>query len=343
MRVISFLVCVFLLISDFLVAQKFTDNDFQAYIKKYKPAAINEMKLYRIPASITLAQGLHESGAGKSTLAIATNNHFGIKCQKEWTGEKYYYDDDEKNECFRAYKSVEESYRDHSLFLATRQRYASLFLLPLTDYKAWAKGLKQAGYATNPEYAGILIRIIENNQLYLLDDTLAIQEVAAVTKPAITEQPVLTPGNDEIIRSGQIKHPGRILFNPNYRFPSPTGFDFLYTSDKGRKVYQNYSVPFIFASKGDTWFSIAKEFEIYGFQIYKQNDLKEDDQIIPGQMLYLEPKKKKNKERTYIVKNGDSLYSVSQEKCIKLALLLKYNHLNPGDEPMAGYQLKLTR
>lgn len=331
----------FLLIVYTVSAQKITNEDYSAYIGKYKSIAIAEMKLFRIPASITLAQGLIESGCGKSQLAIESNNHFGIKCHKEWTGETYFYDDDEKNECFRKYKHVEESYRDHSLFLTSRPRYATLFSLPAIDYIAWAKGLKQAGYATNPEYANILIRTIETHRLYLLDDTLKNQPLVA--EPEITKIIPVKPINQDINTSGTVNHKGKILFYKQYKFPIPTEYQYMYTSNEGRKVYQNNNVPFVFAKKDDTWYSIAKEFEIYSFQVYKQNDLSEDDPITPGQILYLEPKKKKNQEHTYVVKNADSMYSISQEKCIKLANLLKLNKPLGDVEPVPGYVLKLRK
>ena len=147
----------------------FSQNKTEAYIKKYSQIAIDEMHKYSIPASITLAQGILESGNGESLLASKGNNHFGIKCHDNWDGETIIEDDDEKGECFRKYIKVEDSFRDHSLFLTERERYASLFLLSLTNYKAWAKGLKKSGYATNPEYATLLINLIEKYDLYRFD------------------------------------------------------------------------------------------------------------------------------------------------------------------------------
>ena len=138
------------------------------YIQKYAPVAIVKMQEHGIPASITLAQGILESGAGQSELAKKSNNHFGIKCH-DWQGEKVYHDDDQKQECFRKYKSAELSYEDHSQFLK-KQRYQSLFSLDIRDYKAWAKGLKEYGYATDPNYPKRLIDIIENYQLYVYDN-----------------------------------------------------------------------------------------------------------------------------------------------------------------------------
>lgn len=332
----------FLLISVLINAQPLTNADYSIYIKQYKSIAIREMKLYKIPASITLAQGMIESGCGKSELARESKNHFGIKCQKDWTGEKYYYDDDEAQECFRKYKNVDESYRDHSIFLSTRSRYASLFLLPITDYAGWAKGLKQAGYATNPDYPNILIRLIEKNQLYLFDDsTLSKPEKIPVVdhlKPEKNDVVQNIPPKKAIVNTK-----GRILFYKNYEWPEPSSYEYSYTSEEGRKVYEYCGVPFIFVKKGDNWFSIAKEFNLYARQVYKQNDLLESDPITTGQIIYLEPKKKKNQEHSYKVKPGDSMYSISQEKCIRLAKLLTYNNFNKGDEPKPGDVLKLAR
>ena len=139
------------------------------YIKKYAPLAVLEMHKYNIPASVTLAQGILESGNGRSQLASKSNNHFGIKCHTGWKGAKVYHDDDEKGECFRKYKYVQSSYKDHSEFLSGRRRYASLFKLRKSDYKGWAKGLKKAGYATDKKYPKKLIKIIEEYKLYEFD------------------------------------------------------------------------------------------------------------------------------------------------------------------------------
>ena len=335
----------FLLITNFLAAQQVVNSDYDNYINTYKTSAIREMLLYRIPASITLAQGIIESGCGSSKLAIESNNHFGIKCQKEWTGEKYFHDDDEPNECFRKYKDVNESYRDHSLFLTTRSRYSSLFSMPVTDYKGWAKGLKQAGYATNPDYANMLIRMIETNRLYLFDDTTSLtkEEIASLRGGVYFSQDKLSNEDSQTANNMASGNESRVLFRKNYKFPSSSDYEYLYTSDDGRKVYENNGVPFIFAKKGDTWFGIAKEFNIFSFQVYKQNDLLESDNIFPGQMLYLEPKKKKNIEHTYKVKADDSMYSISQEKAVKLNELYKFNKLHPGNEPKPGTELKLSK
>ena len=148
-------------------------NKTTNYINKYKSLAISEMNEFGIPASITLAQGILESGNGESRLAVEANNHFGIKCHTNWDGETIFADDDEKNECFRKYSTVEESFRDHSLFLSKRDRYQFLFNYKKTNYRKWARGLKEAGYATNPKYASSLIKIIKNNNLSKYDISTA--------------------------------------------------------------------------------------------------------------------------------------------------------------------------
>jgi len=146
------------------------EDKINLYIKKFAPAAVKNMRSYRIPASITLAQGVLESGYGEGTLAKKANNHFGIKCHKGWKGKSIRHDDDAKNECFRSYKNPLRSYRDHSLFLVDRDRYRSLFKLKRKDYRGWAIGLKAAGYATDPKYAEKLISLIERFNLARFDE-----------------------------------------------------------------------------------------------------------------------------------------------------------------------------
>ena len=163
---------------------------FSAYIAKYNVMAVEQMKKYGIPASITLAQGLLESDAGRSTLATKCNNHFGIKCHSDWKGRKMYHDDDERQECFRCYPDADDSFRDHSLFLVNGARYQSLFKLGTTDYKGWARGLKAAGYATSPTYADKLIELIERYGLDRYD-----RNGAARLKPGqLPHQPMLVNG-----------------------------------------------------------------------------------------------------------------------------------------------------
>jgi len=171
-----------LLLSSFSLFAQYTDADIYDYIDTYKEIAIKKMVEYKIPASITLAQGIYESGCGTSRLATEANNHFGIKCHKEWQGDTIKHDDDALQECFRKYKEAEESYDDHSQFLITRPRYSKLFNLDIMDYQGWALELKAAGYATNPKYAERLISLIERFNL-AKQDTICIQLFGDKIKP----------------------------------------------------------------------------------------------------------------------------------------------------------------
>ena len=185
-------------------AQMKWNQTYQTYINQYKDLAIEQMLKYRIPASITLAQGLFESAAGRSSLVRQGNNHFGIKCHTSWTGPTQYHDDDARGECFRVYSDARESYEDHSRFLARQQRYARLFSLNSNDYKGWARGLKQCGYATNPQYANKLIQIIELYKLHDYDKEKRYDKFMA--EHSGTDQPVNAQG---------LLHPIHI-FNDNY-------------------------------------------------------------------------------------------------------------------------------
>lgn len=168
------------------------------YIEKYAPMAVESQLLYGIPASITLAQGCLESGNGNSRLAREANNHFGIKCGGSWDGPSLAHDDDAPQECFRKYESVAESYVDHALFLSERERYRSLFDLDPKDYKGWARGLKAAGYATNPAYADLLIRIIEENNLQRFDNAMLADYVTPVVEQPATEKQPTTDTTTEV-------------------------------------------------------------------------------------------------------------------------------------------------
>ena len=163
-------------------------EEIQIYVDNFKEIAQNNMRAHGIPASITLAQGILESGAGKGKLALSANNHFGIKCHKEWTGESVKHDDDSEQECFRKYEHPSESYRDHSLFLTSKPRYSSLFKLDKGDYESWAKGLKSAGYATDVKYPEKLIGLIERFELYKYDNEVLSRDFKPVKKEVIVAQ-----------------------------------------------------------------------------------------------------------------------------------------------------------
>lgn len=191
-------VFLFLMLSSVIVLGQSKSNSTQDYINTYTKIAIEQEKQYGIPACITLAQGILESGSGRSRLATEANNHFGIKCHNDWKGKKIYKDDDKKNECFRVYDNAEQSYIDHSLFLVGKKRYADLFKLKITDYKGWAKGLKQAGYATNPKYPQLLIDIIELYDLANISQTYQEEDLQEESKEIISQNKEKNPKSKEI-------------------------------------------------------------------------------------------------------------------------------------------------
>jgi len=286
------------------------------YIEKYKALAIEEMKFYNIPASIKLAQALVESDAGNSQLSRESNNHFGIKCHKGWTGETYYYDDDEKNECFRKYPGIEDSYRDHSNFLTSRPRYAPLFELEITDYRGWARTLKACGYATNPQYAEILIRKIEENQLDRFDRPM--EELAQK--------------EEQSGQTGLEREP---------KWPDPGNFRQFSVTPTGTVVYLNNGLKFIYAEDGDTPESIAAQFRIYPFQIRKYNELAKNEKLHPGQMVYLQRKAKRSEVYYHYLQPGETMYTVSQMYGIRLKWLYRKNLMAQGTQPEAGQKLWL--
>ena len=284
------------------------------YIQTYQHIAIQKMREYRIPASITLAQGILESGTGNSELARKANNHFGIKCHGTWRGKKFYKDDDRKHECFRKYNNPEESFHDHSLFLTQRGRYRDLFSLEITDYKGWAYGLKKAGYATNPKYPQLLIRIIEENELDQYDRGI---------------DPLASRRTNTTIEIPQ---------NP---YPSERVFKMLEVGPNERKIYENNGLKFIYARKDDTFEKIAEDFDIYTWQVYKYNDLDKHDKLRKGQMVYLEKKRNRGNKSYHITREGESMYYIAQMYGIKLNKLLKINNMDEGIYPFIGQKIKL--
>ena len=293
-----------------LFAQKITPEE---YILTYKDIAMSEMREHGIPASITLAQGLLESAAGNSTLAREAKNHFGIKCHKGWTGKTYYMDDDAKDECFRKYNNVEESFRDHSEFLTTRGRYSALFDLEITDYKGWAKGLKEAGYATNPKYAQLLIDRIE------LYDLTKYDKIALGRMTDDGQLPDIAP-EDELIE---------LAFSPTDR----SVYELVdMTADK-RFIYENNKVRFVYAKEGETPEQIAKAFGIRFKRFCQYNCLKHPDDMIfhSGDVVYLEKLRNRNwKAKKYIVQEGETVRDVALRFAVKPNKILRKNGLKEG-------------
>lgn len=324
------LLLVFLLaFPHFLQAQRITAEE---YISIYKDIAIREMREHKIPASITLAQGLLESGCGNSELARVAKNHFGIKCHKEWTGNTFTMDDDEKNECFRSYENAEESFVDHSLFLVGRNRYAALFDLKITDYEGWAKGLKAAGYATNPKYAQLLIARINQYDLTRFDrEALNIKE-----EETTVSEPIPEPQLSE----NQFEDFG-LLFNPDVK----SAFEIVDMTDLGRFIYLNNGVKFIYAKEGETPKSLAKELGISMRQIADYNYISspKDFVFLSGDVVYVVPLKNKCKHSsTFNVDETMTMRDVALRFAVKLDKLQKYNK-NLGKVVKPGTVVKLKR
>jgi len=306
-----------LLVATGLMAQKRMTTP--EYIEQYKDIAIKKQKEYKIPASITLAQGILESGSGNSSLARKANNHFGIKCHKGWTGKTYTMDDDAKDECFRKYRKAEDSYRDHSKFLTQRGRYSFLFEYKTTDYKKWAYGLKKAGYATNPKYPQLLIKIIEKYNLNQYDSNQ--KRKSKKSKTDVTKKD----------KSG------------SYATISIANFKQVDSWQSGRKIFKNNGKKLIVIEKGDTFYGLAKEFEIYSWQFYSYNELEKDHMLKIDEIIYLEKKKRKaDKEyKFHIVKSGESMHKLSQLYGVRLKRLYKMNNLPVGVQVTVGTKIRL--
>ena len=302
------LIVLFFLLASSSFAQKITRKE---YIRRYQLLAIEEMNRSGIPASITMAQGCLESGNGNSELSVLSNNHFGIKCKTGWRGPKVYYDDDRRNECFRKYTSVEESYIDHTNFLMDNPRYAELFKLEHTDYKAWARGLKKAGYATAHDYDKRLIKIIEENKLHRLDLKMTFNELPAF------EQKSVSNGNISNKLTINAYHPHEVM-----------------------KVNR---VKAVAVREGDTFEMIAQELGLNDWEIYKYNDRKPGYRPIPNEIVYIQPKKNKTPRglETHRVEEGESMHYISQIYGIKLSALYKRNNMTLGQTPAVGQIINL--
>ncbi len=281
------------------------------YIKKYGAIAIHEMENYKIPASITLAQGLLESRYGQSILTTKANNHFGIKCHK-WEGDRVYHDDDEKGECFRKYEHAESSFRDHSLFLYHKQRYADLFKLAPNDYKGWAKGLRKAGYATDKKYPQKLISLIEEYELYFFDNLVLGEDF---NKMELVVEEERTSVNKPISTNKK---------------------------DKTTIILDNKKIHVV--GVGETLYSISRANNISVEELKKYNNLTSND-ISVGQELKmyntdLKTNTVKNVYKEYVVKKGDTIYSIAKKYHLNVAELLKINQLD-SNEISIGQVLKV--
>lgn len=315
------LLLLFALLPLMLQAQRITPEE---YIQTYKDIAMREMRDHKIPASITLAQGLLESGAGNSALAREAKNHFGIKCHKGWTGKTYTMDDDEKDECFRKYSNAEESFRDHSEFLCGRSRYAALFDLDITDYEGWAKGLKAAGYATNPKYAQLLIDRIELYDLAKYDKIALGQMTDDNVLPDIAPE-------DELLE---------LAFSPDDR----SKYELVDMTEDKRFIYENNGVRFAYAKEGETPDGLAKAFGVKLKKLCEYNLVRRPDEMVfhSGDMVYLAKLKNKNwKAKKHTVEEGETLRDVALRYAVKPEKIMKKNGLVEGQRLQTGQVLWL--
>ena len=300
-------------------AQKTSIED---YIQTYRDLAIQEMKRTGVPAAIKLAQGIHETEGGNSDLLKRSNNHFGIKCKTNWTGETVYHDDDALGECFRKYPSAEDSYRDHSNFLKGSSRYAFLFNLKPTDYKGWAYGLKRAGYATNPRYPQIIIKYIEEYGLEeytlmaLRDGSPAdSMNMPSVKSSARTQDTV--SANESLAVEDRVSETrtGRTLFNGLHAVWSPAGTSLL---------------------------AIATEHDIPLARLLDYNDLEHDGLLMNDEWIYLEKKRKAGKQDFYVTGSEETPRFIAQVNAIQLSYLLQYNNSIDKTSPVpSGTRVQL--
>jgi LysM repeat protein len=280
------------------------------YIETYRSIAQEEMLRSGIPASITLAQGIHESNIGKSVLATDAKNHFGIKCHKEWAGPSYTYDDDAIGECFRVYNNAEHSYRDHSDFLTSRSRYAGLFTLDRKDYKGWATGLKAAGYATNPKYPEILVRLIEEYKLHEYDD---FNNATYASKPV--EKKVETP-----VAKTEPETPAVLEF---------------------QTIGSHNGIACVVLERKATPAEVAAKYNIALDDLLSYNEMEEGDIFRESDRVYFAHKKKVGETELHTVEHGESMWTISQKHGVKLHKLYEKNRMKMNDQPVAGETIYL--
>ena len=296
------------------------------YISTYKELAIQEMLRTGVPASITLAQGIHESGAGMSKLALASNNHFGIKCKSNWTGESVKHDDDAKKECFRKYPLAEDSYKDHSDFLKSSSRYASLFDLDPEDYTGWANGLKKAGYATNPKYPQVLIKLIEDYQLQ--DYTL----IAMGKLPDGNRMEAIETGSAEIVPVGSFHAKPKEMNITVVETAKP-----VYPEGK----FKINETKVIYVRKGTSFLAIAKQYDVDLSKIFEFNEIRQAEETSGDQLVYLQRKRKMGNTEFHIVLPGESLHDIAQAEGIRIESLAELNLMKEDMQPAIGEQLSL--
>ena len=296
------------------------------YIEQYKDLAISEMKRMGVPAAITLAQGLLETESGNSDLLRRSNNHFGIKCKSNWSGNGVSHDDDALGECFRTYKNAEESYRDHSNFLRGNDRYAFLFRLDPADYKAWAYGLKKAGYATNPKYPAVLIKNIEQYNLQQYSD-MALGEVPKFESDKYE--------NDKEVPFVYVED------SATTGIADPEKNDEAAVNSINESTVSVNNVKCMYARKGTSLLAIATKYDVQLNKLLQYNDLEQDGLLEKDQLIFLGKKSDKGLTEYHIVKEGERLQDVAQKNGIQLQYLLEYNNLDKYAVLQPGTKLYL--
>ena len=294
----------------------------KSYIETYKDIAIAEMQRTGVPAAITLAQGIHETGAGTSDLVRRSNNHFGIKCKSDWKGESVSHDDDARGECFRKYNDPYESYRDHSDFLKYRPYYTDLFKLDPTDYEGWAYGLKKAGYATNPKYPQILIKLIKD---YNLQDYTMIALNKETRDELVWASNKEESASDEEAKT-ELNEPVEDLA---LRTKYPSG------------VFKINETKVVLVYKGTSFLKIAEEHKLNLSRLFEFNDMKPVDVAERDQLIYLQRKRKTGANEFHLVAEGETLHSIAQTEAIRIEMLAEYNLLELHMHPATGEKLHL--
>ncbi len=288
-----------------------------------------------VPASITLAQGIHETLAGTSKLVLKSNNHFGIKCKSNWTGESVSYDDDAKDECFRKYPSAEDSYKDHSDFLKNTPRYAVLFTIDPSDYVGWANGLKKAGYATNPKYPEALIKLIEN---YGLQDytLIALGKLPVSDGSMVTTQKTVPEKERMDVDAGiePDKQPGNGM-GIQEKIPVKLVYP------EGEFKINNTKV--VYVKKGTSFLAIAGQYDIDLARLFEFNEMPQAEVANADQLIYLQRKRKTGNNEFHVVLPGETLHNIAQQEAIQLESLMELNWLKEDEMPAVGVQLSLTK
>jgi hypothetical protein len=336
-----FFLVVFPLFFLMIGASAQTDDAVQQYIEKYKEIAINEQIRTGVPAAITLAQGIFESMAGQSDLAIASHNHFGIKCKENWTGKKVYHDDDARGECFRSYATVEESYRDHSDFLKTRPNYTFLFTIDPADYQAWAYGLKKAGYATNPVYAQAIIKKIEDNNLqqYTL---IAMQRSNGVQPDVAANNTSEKPVMNTVVTG--LPDVSAIAMQPAEKTAQEaTLVEYSGEGNYPLGMFNINQTKVTYAAAGTSLFALASNNNIALEKLLEFNEIENSNDILSqDQLIYLEKKpKKSNGKDFHIVAPNETIETIAQREGIQLESLFEYNKMQKGLEPVPGEKVYL--